>query len=209
MYRTFGTISSVQSKKHASQGGFTMARLNTTNYNVDQQNTLDKTKQVFGAVLNYNKVLANSPKALKGMTSLWQDIYGGELDPKIRERVALAISEANSCEYCVSAHTAIGKDLGLNAQQILAARSGKSEEDKADRAVKFAKSVLVNQGELKDSEIELARNAGLSDAELVELIVLVGFFSIGNYIGKVSQIDFDFPRVEPLKEAACATSCQN
>ena len=178
-----------------------MSRLNTKEFNQKQIEALEESKEAFGAIINFNRVLANSPEALKGVSELQKNLSKGKLDTKTREKIALAISETNSCDYCVSAHTAIGTDAGLSASQILDARKGKSEDSKSDRAVKFARAVLENQGELSDNELELAKKAGLSDGELIEIITLVGLISIGNYAGKVSQIEIDFPKAKPLEKA--------
>ena len=74
-----------------------------------------KTKQMFDAVQaklgltpNLVKTLATSPAALEGYLGLNGALAGGALNVQLREQIALAVAQANSCEYCLAAHTALG-----------------------------------------------------------------------------------------------------
>jgi hypothetical protein len=102
---------------------------------------------------------------------------------------------ANS-PYCVSAHTAIGRKAGLDNAEIHANRSGTSHDAKAAVAVKFARSLLENSGEVTTAEIIEARAAGFSDADLVEIISHVAMNIFTNMIGKASHVDIDFPKID-------------
>lgn len=74
-------------------------------------------------------------------------------------------------------------------------------QEKAAVAVRLARSLVENMGEVTTAEITEARNAGYSDAEIVEIITHVGMKILTNMIGKASRVDIDFPKVE-LKMAA-------
>ena len=101
-------------------------------------------------------------------------LHGGALDAKTGERIALAIAEENSCQYCVSAHTALAQRAGLDAAEIEAARRGESADAKADAAVKFSRSVLDNLGDVTTAELQAVRESGYSEGEIVEIVTLVG-----------------------------------
>lgn len=176
-----------------------MARINleTTNCKAATK-ALNESKEVFGGISNFQKILSNSPNALSGVSRLFQEMYSGTLAPEIRTKVALAVSQSNSCQYCVAAHTDSGLKIGLNDQEINSAKNGKDKNFKTEQAIKFALAILEHQGELTDDEVSAVKDAGFSEAEIVELIVLVGLFSLGNYVGKVSQIDLDIPQVKEL-----------
>jgi len=147
-------------------------------------------------VPNFLKILANSPAALRAFLGLHGIANEGSLTPQTRERIALAVAQQNSCEYCVSAHTAIGRKAGLSNAEIAANRAGTSQEDKAAVAVKFARSLVENSGEVTTADITEARDAGYSDAEIVEIITHVGMNILTNMIGKASRVEIDFPKVD-------------
>jgi uncharacterized peroxidase-related enzyme len=169
--------------------------------NVEQKPLLESIQSQLGMVPNFLKAFANSPAALRAFLGLHAIANEGSLDPQTRERIALGVAQQNSCEYCVSAHTAIGRKAGLTAVEIEANRKGTSLDTKAAVAVKFAQSLVENMGEVTTAEIVEARIAGYSDAEIVEIITHVGMNILTNMIGKVGRIEIDFPKVE-LKIAA-------
>ena len=181
-----------------------MSRINiVTNEtaNSEQKTLLDAIQSQLGMVPNFLKVFANSPAALRAFLGLHGIASQGSLDAQTRERIALGVAQQNACEYCLSAHTAIGRKAGLNAAEIQANRAGTSQDVKAAVAVKFARSLVDNMGEVTTAEILEARNAGYSDAEIVEIITHVGMNILTNMIGKASRVEIDFPKVE-LKIAA-------
>jgi len=176
-----------------------MSRINTVNKetaNEEQQVLFDAIQAKLSMVPNFLKILANSPAALRAFLGLHGIAGEGNLNPQTRERIALAIAQQNSCEYCVSAHTAIGRKSGLNNAEIEANRLGTSQDAKAIVAVKFAKSLLEHMGEVTTAEIAEVRQAGYGDAEIVEIITHVAMNIFTNIIGKASQVDIDFPKVE-------------
>ncbi len=181
-----------------------MSRINiVTNEtaNSEQKTLLDAIQSQLGMVPNFLKVFANSPAALRAFLGLHGIASQGSLDAQTRERIALGVAQQNACEYCLSAHTAIGRKAGLNAAEIEANRAGTSQDAKAAVALKFARSLVDNMGEVTTAEILEARNAGYSDAEIVEIITHVGMNILTNMIGKASRVEIDFPKVE-LKIAA-------
>ena len=180
--------------------GFKMSRINmvTEVTATSEQNELfDAINGQMGMVPNFLKVLANSPAALKAFLGLHSISSEGSLEG----RIALALAEQNACEYCVSAHSAIGRKAGLNSAEIDANRAGTSQDAKAAVAVKFAKSLAESNGDVTSTELLEVRNAGYSEADIVEIITHVGLNTLSNIIGKASRVEIDFPKVA-LKQAA-------
>ena len=91
--------------------------------------------------------------------------------------VLLATAESNSCQYCVSAHSAIGRKTGLNGDEINANRAGSSQDARAAVAVKFANALSEHKGQVTNAEIQEVRDAGYSDADIVEIITHLAFYS--------------------------------
>ncbi len=170
--------------------------INQENASAEQKELLDAIESQLGMVPNFLKVLANSPTALRAFLGLHTIAGEGSLDAQTRERIALALAQQNACQYCVSAHTAIGRKAGLNGSEIEANRNGTSQDGKAAAAVKFAVALAKHSGEVTTAEILAVRNAGYSDADIVEIITHVGMNILTNIVGKASQVEIDFPKVE-------------
>ncbi len=181
-----------------------MSRINVVTdetANAEQKELYAAITSQLGMVPNFLKVFANSPAALKAFLGLHSIAGEGSLDGMTKERIALTIAEKNACEYCVSAHTAIGRGAGLSNDEMAANRDGTSQDAKAAVAVKFAKALAEHNGEVTSAEILEVRNAGYDDAEIVEIITHVGMNIMTNILGKASRVEIDFPKVELNKAA--------
>ena len=164
--------------------------------NPEQKELLDVIQSQLGMVPNFLKVFANSPAALRAFLGLHGIASEGSLEAPTRERIALALAQQNACDYCVSAHTALGRKAGLNGAEMEANRAGTSQDSKAAAAVKFAKALAEHNGQVTTAEILEVRNAGYSESDIVEIITHVGLNVLSNIIGKASQVEIDFPKVE-------------
>lgn len=169
---------------------------------VDPSSATGRTRELFdtikerhGRVANIMKTMANSPAALDGYMSLDSALSTGLLSPKLREQLALAIGEANRCEYCISAHTAIGKMVGLDEDDLLAARQSKAEDDRDEVALGFAHKLVVSRGQATEADIQKVRDAGYSDGEIVEIIANVALNTFTNYFNIIAGTTIDFPKV--------------
>lgn len=165
---------------------------------------LDAVQAQLGVTPNFIRVLANSPKALEGFLGLYGAASGFALDKATQERVALAIAEGNGCQYCVSAHTAIGRHAGLSNEEMALNRRGGSGNRKAAAIVTFGKALNENIGAVTTAEFDAARAAGLSDGEIVEVIAVVALNIFTNILGKATRVEIDFPKVELLADSAMA-----
>jgi AhpD family alkylhydroperoxidase len=117
------------------------------------------------------------------------------LSPKVREQIALAVAETNQCAYCLSAHTFIGGKLGLTQQDLVEARQANAADPRTDAILKLARSIVVQRGELAATDLEQARNAGLTDGEMVETVAHVALNIFSNYINHIAGTVIDFPEV--------------
>ena len=166
---------------------------------------LDAVQASLGVTPNLFRVLAHSPKALEGFLGLYGASAGFAVDKATQERIALTVAESNACEYCVAAHTAIGRGAGLSNDEMRLNRMGTSADARAAAAVKFASTINRNVGDITDAEFGSARSAGLTDGEIVEIIAAVAINVFTNLLNKVAQVEIDFPKVAlltPLRAAA-------
>jgi uncharacterized peroxidase-related enzyme len=150
---------------------------------------------------NMMRVMANSPAVLQGYLSLSGALAGGSLDAKLREEIALEIGEQNACQYCVSAHTALGKMTGLTDAEIQSAREGRSNSPKHAAALRLAKEIVAARGRTSESEVEAAQRAGLTDGEIAEVIAHVALNVFTNYFNNTAGVEVDFPKIA-LRQSA-------
>ncbi len=165
------------------------------------QPLLEGARKQLGSVPNLFRVIANSPAALAGYFGLNSALVGGALDAKTRERIALAVAETNGCGYCLAAHTFLGRNAKLDDAEITANRSGRSNDPKADAAIRFAVRVVTERGHVSDADVASVKAAGYCDAEIVEIVLHVALNTLTNYVNEVAGTEIDFP-VVTLRNAA-------
>ena len=160
------------------------------------QPLLQAVKKQLGVVPNLFRLVGNSPAALEGYLGLNGALARGALDGPTRERIALAVAEVNGCNYCLSAHSYLGKNLAkLSDEEISINREGGSTDPKADAAVRFAVKVVHARGHVSDADIKEVKNAGYGDAEVIEIVMHVALNVLTNYVNEVAQTAIDFPVV--------------
>ena len=149
-----------------------------------------------GMTPNMMRTMAQSPAVLEGYLSLNAALSGGVLPAKVREELALFIGQSNECDYCVAAHSLLGKMAGLQPNQLIEARRGSVESDPLGHAaLRFAEAVLATRGEVSDADLSAARSAGLDDARIAEVVAHVALNVFTNYFNRVAHTEVDFPKV--------------
>ena len=157
---------------------------------------LENVGKALGMVPNLMRTLAHSPAALEAYLGFGKALGGGSLSAKLREQIALTVTNVNACEYCASAHTALGKKFGLDASELKRNLQASSRDPKIEAALQFARSVVVRQGWVTDEELKHVREAGYSDGEIIEIIATTAITIFGNYFHHVAETEVDFPVVE-------------
>jgi uncharacterized peroxidase-related enzyme len=164
---------------------------------------LDAVSKQLGSVPNMFRAVSLSPHALKGYLDLSGALSHGALPAATRERIALAIAEINGCGYCLSAHTYLGRHLArLDDADIAASRAGASTDPKADAAVRFAALVARMRGQVSDADFAAVKEAGYTDAQVIEIVQHVALNTFTNLFNEVFQTEIDFPVVRPGIHAA-------
>lgn len=160
------------------------------------QPLLQAVKKQIGSVPNLFRVVGNSPAALEGYLSLNGALAKGALAAPTRERIALAVAEINGCDYCLSAHAYLGKNLAkLSDAEIAANRNGHSTDAKADAAVSFAVKLVNARGHVSDADLKAVKDAGYDDAQVIEIVLHVALNTLTNYVNEVAKTEIDFPVV--------------
>ena len=159
-------------------------------------------KKQLGVVPNLFRLVSNSAAALEGYLGLSGALAKGKLPAQTRERIALAVAEINGCDYCLSAHTYLGKNLAhLDDAEMTANRSGASNDPVADAAVRFAARIVRERGHVSDEDVRAVKMAGYDDAQIVEIVQHVALNTWTNYVNLVALTEIDFPVVTARKAA--------
>jgi uncharacterized peroxidase-related enzyme len=162
---------------------------------------LNAVKTKLGVLPNLFTTFANAPAALSGYLNFSEALSHGLLAPRHREIISLATAQANNCQYCLSAHTLLGKGAGLSDEAIHAARRGKGLVPIDDAVAKLALLLVIERGHATDEALANARAAGLSDPEIIEVVANVALNILTNFANNVAKTEVDFPIVE-VAEAA-------
>jgi uncharacterized peroxidase-related enzyme len=121
------------------------------------------------------------------------------LKAKEREVINLITSQINGCNYCLSAHTAIGKMNGFTDEQVIELRKGQASFDlKLNALVKFTASTVENRGNATEEVKKAFFDAGFTEANLIDVVIVIGDKVISNYIHNLTKFAIDFPLAPEL-----------
>ncbi len=152
-----------------------------------------------GRLPNLFKAMANAPATLEAYLSLNDALSRGSLSARLREQIALTVAERNGCHYCLAAHTAVGKILGLSDDEIINNRRAESSDQATSAALTFAGSLVDKRGAVSESDVEKVREAGFDDSRIAELVTTVVMNIFSNYFNLTAQTPIDFPKAQSLE----------
>lgn len=176
----------------------TLEALNRDQVSENNQQIFDTLKKKVGMVPNLYATAANSNVALGAILGFGEALGGGTLSGKEVEAVALAVAEVNNCEYCLAAHTAIGKMNGFTEAQTLELRTGNIEDAKLAALTQLARELTDNKGRADQGFIDAFFAAGYSKAALVEVIGFVALNTFNNFLNNTAETAVDFPAAPEL-----------
>lgn len=154
-----------------------------------------------GGVPNIMKTMARSPAALEAYLGFSGAIEAGRFSAGQRELVALATAGENSCDYCASAHSALGQMAGLEQSDMQQVIAGGDLSGQDGALVTLTRKIVSERGVLSDHDIEQFCGEGFDHGHLVELIALVALNLFTNYFNHIAATEIDFP-VVPTRSAA-------
>lgn len=163
---------------------------------------LESVQAKLGMLPNLFKSMANSTATLEAYVNFRDALSRGNLSAKLREQIALAISERNGCQYCLAAHTAVGRMLGLSDDEITNNRRAESSDESTSAALAFVASLVDKQGKVSEAEVDLLRQSGFDDGRIAELVAVTVLTIMTNYFNLTAGTPIDFPKAQPLTEVA-------
>lgn len=168
---------------------------------VASQALLGQVQSAFGATPNMFKAVANAPAALASMWGSFGALGKGRLPARLTEKLAVAVANRNRCEYCLAAHTLLGKNAGASEQDMAEAQLGHSADPATAAALAFALKVVERRADVGSADIAALRDAGFDDEGIVELLAHVALNLFTNYVNIALDVPVDFPAVT-LRQAA-------
>ncbi|HEX4557222.1 MAG TPA: carboxymuconolactone decarboxylase family protein [Xanthobacteraceae bacterium] len=161
---------------------------------------LDGVRKRLGRLPMLMRVLAHSPAALAGYLGLSGALAKGALPVQLRERIGIAVAEANRCGCCLAAHMEYGRAAGLPDGELDAARDAGSVQPAAAAALRFARALLASGGHLAEADLANMRDAGFDDAAMVEIAAIVAVNAFSNTVNNLAGAIPDV--VAPPREGA-------
>lgn len=158
-------------------------------------------KKQLGSVPNLYATIGRSPEALQAVLGATEALASGSLSGREVEMVNLFTSELNGCGYCVSAHGTLGKLAGMSPDDIEAARTGRGTNAREQAILALIRRVVRTGGAGAGTDLARAREAGLSDAEVMEVLAHMALKTFTNAVSLIAQVDIDFPKQPRLPEA--------
>jgi len=178
-----------------------MARLNAVNPEEatgKAKELLDSVKNKLGVVPNMMRTMANAPAVLDAYLGFSSALSNASVNGKLGELIALTVANQNGCNYCNSAHSFFAQKIGLKAEDIQQARLGNAADPKISAALNFAKEILDKRGAVSDESLQHIKEAGYSEAQVLEIVAQVVLSIFTNYINIISDTDIDFPKLTPI-----------
>lgn len=153
-------------------------------------------KQALGKVPNAYAALGTlAPEALKAMLAADKVLAAGPLSKPDQETVKLVISELAECDYCVAAHSMVGKMVGLSAETMNAIRQGASTGDaKRDALVRFVRAIALTPGTLPQDQVQALQTAGYSGEQIVHIGLAISVITFTNAFNRINDTVVDFPK---------------
>lgn len=161
------------------------------------QALFDGLQKGLGMVPNLYATLAHSQSALASYLALQN--AKSSIAGKAREVVNLVVSQVNGCEYCLAAHTVIGKMVGFSDAQIIEIRGGGASFDpRLDALAQLVKNIASERGHADPARVQAFFDAGWTKENLIDAIVVIGDKTVTNYLHGTTQVPVDFPAAPAL-----------
>ena len=155
-------------------------------------------KGMLGKVPNLFQAIGSSPRALKTFLGIGGGLRGGLLSGAEQEAIALTVAQANGCDYCLAAHTVLGKMNGIKEDEILLNRQAQSEDEKRSALLQLSAEIVAKRGNISDTTYNNFINAGFTEAHIPEVLLSVVQNIFTNYFNNLNRTEVDFPTAPGL-----------
>jgi len=157
-----------------------------------------KIKKAVGKVPNaYATVGTHSPEALGAALAFDAAVAASTLGKADIEVIKLVVSEHVGCDYCVAAHTLMGKRAGLSGDDMKQVRAGVASGDaRRDALVTYVRTLVGTRGTVPEAAVDAVRAAGYTDRQIIEINLAIASITFTNLVNRVNDTTLDFPAVK-------------
>ncbi len=153
----------------------------------------------YGFVPNLMGEMAEAPSMLKAYLALGEALETSSLTPQEQQVVVLTVSYLNQCVYCMTAHSAVAKMVGLPEGEISALREGRPLSNaKLEALSRFAGLMVDQRGRASDEDVAAFLAAGYTHAQILEVIVGLAFKTLSNFTNHLADTPID-KQFEPFR----------
>jgi AhpD family alkylhydroperoxidase len=151
---------------------------------------LENSIRAFGRLPSLHAVMAQSPGLLEGYQHLHRlAIEGTAFDPEERTVVWMTVNVANTCHYCVPAHTGIAKREKIDDAIINALRDETPLPAKLDALRAFTLAVRETHGRPGADALAVFEAAGYGERAILDVILVIAQKVMSNFTNSI----FDTP----------------
>lgn len=177
----------------------TLNSVDLNEVNDTSKQILSAVKDSIGMIPNLYTAMGTSDKLLSGFLEFTNTLKSGEFTQKEYEVIALATSQANNCNYCLSAHTTLAKMNGFTEAETLAIRSNSMSNTKINALASLASEMSATKGHPSETIVNNFFEAGYNKTAFTELIGIMALTTITNYVYHNGQFAIDFPKAKQLE----------
>lgn len=152
--------------------------------------------QTLGFVPNLYAGLANAPAALDAYVAIAAQFDKTSLNAIERQVVLLTTSVVNGCEFCVAAHSMIGKKMaGVPEAEVAAIREGRAPSDARLKALwALTKAIVEERGWVAEHPAFAAFiKAGYTAEQALEVVLGVTQKTLSNYANHLLKTPLNPP----------------
>lgn len=155
----------------------------------------DRIRKAAGKLPNAYALIGSYSPATLGLMVDGDAVLGqGQLSKPDIEAIRIAVSSLNGCDYCVAAHSLVGKLAGLQPDTLRQLRAGETTGDaRRDALVTFVRTVAGTQGTVDAAVLDAVREAGYTPPQIIEALLAVALISFTNLFNRVNDTEIDFP----------------
>ena len=136
---------------------------------------LEAAKKKYNFVPNILAVMANEPPLLEAYMSLSSLFERSSLTPIERQLVLLTVSQANGCQYCMAAHSAMAMMAKVPEPHIAAVRNaGPTGDAKLDALLNYTREMTNLRGNPSAAVSDRLAAAGYSTSQILAVVLAVG-----------------------------------
>ena len=155
------------------------------------------------------QLMANSPATLRAYLQADAALARGQLTPRQRQQVALAVTEINGSSYSLSARYDAVRSLGLTEHEMGLAGNAAAADPKADTMLRFTRAVVLQRGDISDEDFQALGRAGFTDGQIIEIVANIALSIFSNYFSSVAKTEVDLPLLQPGADASRAGIAQS